>query len=346
MRSPASSWQAPTRHDAAVTALRVAPGDLSEGGSVLMDLDLSGNACLAAGLRATGPRSDDRSVYRCWTAPHILGGGTMNWRELFELRFRPTADLGAVAASWLLVVGSLAVATFIVTPARGVAYFLVYAVIGAAGFGVTLPTWWTVWRRRRTIADLGVSTRRIGISLAIQAVLGVGLYFLTLARVTLPPTSSLLPLMALALCIGLFEAIFWRGWVQSRLECIFGFIPALLLGSAAYALYHIGYGMGWGEIGFLFFIGLLYGATFRITGSIFILWPLFQPIGQLTTLINDGLSLSPLAALGFVEALIAMVIVLFVAFRYAVKRDSVSVFRKGTDHAASALDSSEAASER
>ena len=270
----------------------------------------------------------------------------MNWRGVFELRYQPSSDLGAVAVSWALVVGSLAVATFVVTPARGVGYFLVYAVIGAARFGVALPTWWMVWRRRRTIADLGVSARRIGVSLAIQAVLGVGLYYLTLDRVTLPPTSSLLPLVALALCIGLFEAIFWRGWVQSRLEESFGFIPALLLGSAAYALYHIGYGMGWGEMGFLFFIGLLYGATFRITGSIFILWPLFQPVGQLTTLIKDGLTLPPIAAVGFVEALIAMVIILYAAFRYAAKRDSVSVLRKGTDHAASALDSSEAASER
>lgn len=257
----------------------------------------------------------------------------MNWRGVFQLRFRPSSDLGAVATSWVLVVGSLAVATFIITPSNGVGYFLVYAVLGAAVFGVALPTWWTVWHRHRTVADLGVSTRRLGASLAMQAVLGVGLYFLTLGSVTLPPTSSLLPLAALALCIGLFEAVFWRGWVQSRLEEAFGFIPALLLGSAAYALYHIGYGMGWGEIGFLFIIGLLYGATFRVTGSVFILWPLFQPVGQLTTLIKDGLSLPPIAALGFVEALIAMAVVLFFAHRNAVKRDA-GMSNKGIEQSA------------
>jgi len=246
----------------------------------------------------------------------------MNWRELVSVRFRPSVDLAAVGVSWLLVVGALSVATFIVTPERGVGYFLVYALVGATLFGIALPVWWMVWRRGRSIDDLGVTARRLGLSLVLQAVFAGVLFYLTLARVTLPEPASLLPLVALSLCIGLFEAIFWRGWVQSRLEESFGFIPALLLGSALYAVYHVGYGMGWDEIGFLFFIGVLYGATFRITGSIFILWPAFQPIGQLTTLIRDGLTLPPLAALGFAEALIAMAVILFVAHKYAAKRDA------------------------
>ena len=246
----------------------------------------------------------------------------MNWRGLVAVRLNPSVDLAAVGVSWLLVVGALSVATFIVTPERGVGYFLAYALVGATLFGVALPVWWMVWRRGRSVADLGVTARRLGLSLVLQAVFAGVLYFLTLARVELPEPASLLPLAALSLCIGLFEAIFWRGWVQSRLEEFFGFIPALLLGSTLYALYHVGYGMGWDEIGFLFFIGLLYGATFRITGSIFILWPAFQPIGQLTTLIRDGLALPPLAALGFAEALIAMVVILFVAHKYAARCDA------------------------
>ena len=59
--------------------------------------------------------------------------------------------------------------------------------------------------------------------------------------------------------------------------------------------------------------------VFRVTKSVFILWPLLQPMGQLTTLIRDGLSLPPIAAVGFIEALIAMVIVLWVAWRHAKK---------------------------
>ena len=78
------------------------------------------------------------------------------------MRFRPNADLWAVAASWILVVASLATATYIITPDRGIAYFVMYGLVGAAGFGVALPTWWIVWRRKRTIADLGVTTQASG----------------------------------------------------------------------------------------------------------------------------------------------------------------------------------------
>lgn len=66
-----------------------------------------------------------------------------------------------------------------------------------------------------------------------------------------------------------------------RLEDSFGLIPAVLLGSALYALYYIGYGMPAGEMLSLFFIGLMFAAVFLITRIIFILWPFFQPMGQL-----------------------------------------------------------------
>ena len=64
----------------------------------------------------------------------------------------------------------------------------------------------------------------------------------TLAKAQIPPFEEFLPLIALALCIGFFEAVFWRGWVLLRLEESFGTILAILLGSALYAAYHIGYG--------------------------------------------------------------------------------------------------------
>ena len=123
----------------------------------------------------------------------------------------------------------------------------------------------------------------------------------------------------LALAIGFFEAIFWRGWVLLRLEECFGIIPAIVLGSILYALYHIGYGMPASEMVFLFFIGVMYAVAFRLTRNIFILWPVFQPMGQLVTLIKDGLELPLLASLGFVEVLIGMLVLVWLAGRYAEK---------------------------
>jgi len=70
------------------------------------------------------------------------------------------------------------------------------------------------------------------------------------------------------------------------------------------------------EMIFLFFIGILYAVTFRLTKSVLVLWPVFQPIGQLVTLIKDGLALPLLAALGFAEALVVMLVLVWLADRY------------------------------
>ena len=128
-------------------------------------------------------------------------------------------------------------------------------------------------------------------------------------------------MVALSLAIGLFEAIFWRGWVLLRLEEAFGFLPALILGSALYAAYHIGYGMPASEMVFLFFIGVMYAIAFRITKNVFMLWPVFQPMGQLVTLIKDGLSLPLLAGLGFIEVLILMWFLIWLAALYQRKHN-------------------------
>ena len=239
-------------------------------------------------------------------------------RHVFSFRWHPNKDLAAVAISWLLVVGALYTATMIVgqTAWGGMAYFVLYAVVGATLFGIGIPLYWMTVVRQRSIVELGLTKHRLGLSLALQLLFAVLLYVVTLAKVQLPPVEVLLPLVALALAIGFFEAVFWRGWVLLRLEKAFGIIPAILIGSALYAAYHLGYGMPTDEMIFLFFIGILFAITFRLTKNVFILWPIFQPMGQLVTLIKDGLTLPLLAALGFAEVLIFMFVLVWLAARY------------------------------
>jgi hypothetical protein len=70
---------------------------------------------------------------------------------------------------------------------------------------------------------------------------------------------------------------------------------------------------------FLFFIGVMFAVIFRLTKNVFILWPVFQPMGQLITLIKDKLSLPFLASLGFAEVLILMLVLVWLAVRYQQK---------------------------
>jgi len=87
------------------------------------------------------------------------------------------------------------------------------------------------------------------------------------------------------------------------------------MSSALYVLFHIGYGMNLTEMVFLFFIGLLFCSLFMVTRNIFILWPFFQPMGQLITVVKEGLELPMIATLRFVELLILFLVFTWVLFR-------------------------------
>ncbi len=246
-------------------------------------------------------------------------------KTIFAFRWQPSKDLLAIVVSWVLVVTTLYAATFLVGSevAGGMAYFGLYAVLGATIFGIGIPLYWTVVVRKRPVSDLGLTRERLALSVILQLAFATLQFIGAYRDLEIPAWDSLLPLVALALAIGFFEAIFWRGWVLLRLEECFGLIPAIVIGSILYSLYHIGYGMPASEMVFLFFIGMMYAVAFRLTKSVFMLWPVFQPMGQLVTLIKDGLSLPLLASLGFIEVLALMWVLIWLANKYDKKQRRV-----------------------
>ena len=87
---------------------------------------------------------------------------------------------------------------------------------------------------------LGITTRWLWLSLGLQLIFNAFQFAGTLAKNGIPDFEKVIPLVALSLTIGFFEALFWRGWVLLRIEEPFGLIPAILMSSAMYAAYHIG----------------------------------------------------------------------------------------------------------
>lgn len=244
-------------------------------------------------------------------------------KHIFRIYWKPTWDLAAVAVSWLLVIGALYTAGQIIGPevGGGLPYFALYGVVTATLCGVGIPLFWMIVVRGRPLSDLGITTRWLALSLAVQMVLAALQYMGTLAQVQRPSLEQLVPLAAMALAIGFFEALFWRGWVLLRLEEAFGILPAILLSSLMYAVYHVGYGMPLDEMVFLFFIGILFAVIFRLTKNVFILWPVFQPMGQLVTLVRDQLTLPLISTLGFVDILVVMLVLVWLAGRYYARHE-------------------------
>ena len=242
---------------------------------------------------------------------------TLDWRkaatQLFSVYWRPNHDTLIAFGSYLLVVIGLVIAFQVVTIARVAANFIIFGPVSLAGLGVALPAFYTALKRRRSLADLGLTSHNLLISLALSLLLGLDTYRNTLASLDVTWSRNLVPLITMALTVGLFEAVFFRGWLQLRFEAAFGILPAILLGAGCYALYHVGYGMTINEIAFLFGIGLMYAVVFRLTKNIFVLWPLYTPIGGLFTNLTDGLTLPFEATYGFVLTLAMMVAVLIAA---------------------------------
>jgi membrane protease YdiL (CAAX protease family) len=195
-----------------------------------------------------------------------------------------------------------------------------YAVLGATVFGVGLPVYYEIILKKNPVSKLGITTKNLWISVLAQIVLAIAVYFTKINIILDSKFDVVFPLIALALAIGFFEVIFWRGWMLTKIEESFGTIPAIILSSALYSLYHIGYGMNWNEMIFLFFIGLMFAILFVLFRNIFVLWPIYQPFGQLITITKDGLSLPLIASVGFLEVLIAMGLFIFFTNKYVKKK--------------------------
>jgi uncharacterized protein len=134
---------------------------------------------------------------------------------------------------------------------------------------------------------------------------------------TMPAPVDWVPLLVMSLTVGAFEAIFFRGFVQGRLEHSFGTVPGVVGAAALYALYHVGYGMGGGELGFLFGLGVVYAIAYRLVENVLVLWPLLTPIGAFFNNLEAGDIALPWASIaGFANILALMSVVLWLAFRH------------------------------
>jgi hypothetical protein len=239
-------------------------------------------------------------------------------------RFKPSKEILVVILSWVLVVTAFYLAFQIFTTERVAANFIVYGILGIALCGVMVPVVWNTLVMRRPLSALGITKKYLTASILAGLVLTVIQYFMTLKNIELPIYRELLPLITMAVAVGFYENVFYRGWVQLRMEEYFGILPAILLSAVLYSLYHIGYGMPSGEMITLFIIGLTFSTIFRLTRNIFILYPLLTPSGALYTLITDGLIIPFEAMYGFASVIFFIIVGLAVITKWAKnKNDSL-----------------------
>ena len=224
-------------------------------------------------------------------------------------------DLLVVALLYVGVVAAFRLAFTGFTTDNVLGLFLSFAT--GLLLGVVVPVVYQVWGRGRGLESLGIGAHRWRATVAMGLVLAATQFAVTMVGYSLPKPEDWVPLLGMSLVVGLFEAVFFRGFVQGRLEASFGPVPAVAGAAALYAVYHVGYGMGAADLWFLFGLGVLYAVIYRLTTNILIVWPLLTPVGAFFNNLEGGEIDLPWASLmGFADVALVMAAVVWLAHRH------------------------------
>jgi membrane protease YdiL (CAAX protease family) len=225
-------------------------------------------------------------------------------------------DLHVIGAVYLVVVGLFFAAFEMFGTDAVLGLFLCFA----AGLvvGVAVPVVYTVWWRHRPLASLGLGLHQLPLTIAL-GLLFAGIQFaLTLWGYDLPASGEdWVPLLVMALVVGIFESIFFRGFLQGRLVAMFGPGLGIVAAAGLYGLYHVGYGMGLDEMTFLFGLGFVYAIAYSLVGNLLVLWPLLTPLGSFYANVDAGdIDLPWSSIAGFLDVAAVMIVVLVIAHRH------------------------------
>jgi len=198
------------------------------------------------------------------------------------VRWAPSRDTAVAFASLLLMIPAYySVTHWLMSKAAGI---LVFGILTNLILNVLLPVWWIAYYRRQPVSELGITTRRwlpsLLIGIGVAGIFAFGLWRRVASINWLPH------LLTNVECF--WEPFFVYGWLQLRFDRAFGVVPGVILAGLSLAAYHIGT-FPPNYLIVLLLVGLFYGAVFRITSNLLIIWPLAFPIGSAIGTLAGGM---------------------------------------------------------
>lgn len=201
--------------------------------------------------------------------------------------------------------------------------FLCFA--AALLLGVLGPVFYETWAGHRPLRTLGLRLDNWRPTVVLALLFAAVQFALTLWGYDLPAAQDWVPLLVMALVVGMFESVFFRGFVQGRLTDRFGPVVGVSVAALAYGLYHVGYGMGLTEIGFLTGLGVVYSVAFAIVRNVLVLWPLLTPMGSFFANVRTGdIDLPWASIMGFADVAMLMAVGGWLAWRHHRKEERAS----------------------
>lgn len=202
---------------------------------------------------------------------------------LFHIKFKLTKDTGIALLAGLAVV--LTSCGLFLFPGDSImdriVFFVLKDIVMMSGIGFVLPLYYVLVIKEEPMKTLGITKDKLGLSLVLNIVLAVLLLFLfmeqsgTEGKKIFLNFAVIIPVIYLFVC-GIFETIFFYGFLCHQFEQSFGIIPGIVLASLFYSFHHAGFQP---EFLKLLFVGIMYASVFRITKNVFIIFPFFWGVG-------------------------------------------------------------------
>lgn len=204
-------------------------------------------------------------------------------KAVFSVRWKPGQDTAVALLSALLMIPVYFVGTHLTGSVVGL---LVFVVFGNGLLNVLFPAYYMLVMRREGPGELGITTRRLWLSLGLSIVWGWMTWLGLQKEARLHPDVDLLPQLVFNGLI-LWEPFFVYGWLQLRFERAFGMLPGMVLAAACFGAYHLGtYPLP--GVGMLVGFGILYAVLFRMTKNLLTLWPLIWSINSSIGTLQGG----------------------------------------------------------
>lgn len=232
-------------------------------------------------------------------------------------------DLAAIGAIYIGVVALNGAAFLGFTTDHVVGLFLCFA--AALLLGVAGPIVYTVRVSHRPLSDLGLRRDNLRVAAGYAVAFAAVQFALTLWGYDLPALVDWVPLLVMALVVGVFESVFFRGFIQGRLEAQFGTVAGVGGAAVLYGAYHVGFGMTGTDLLFLTGLGIVYAVAFAIARNLIVLWPLLTPLGSFYANLEAGDIELPWASIaGFADVLGLMLLSWWLMARYQRRRHEIS----------------------
>lgn len=149
-------------------------------------------------------------------------------------------------------------------------YFLFYHLTYGVILSVTIPLVHCKFREKGDLKDFGIKVPKakewfIAISFIIFSI-GGQLINIKLEKV---PFNLLALSMAPLIMTTFFEEFLFRGFIQTRVEKLYGNIIAIIISGGAFSLYHLGYPpfRNFKMLLVLFLVGMMFAIAYRMSGN-------------------------------------------------------------------------------